>query len=322
MSDRFEDLGNGIIRDTQTGLEWQANYVGLMDWQEAVDYASELDLGDHTDWRLPTVEELVALIDYSRVNPASEFPGMSSDFFWSSSVLDDYPSPSRAWLAGFYYGYVLGNDKYYTNHVRCVRRGSEVSSGTVSREERIELLERVREVTNRFEYLENGIIRDTRTGLEWQADHANPMSWQEAMDYAENLNLGGHTDWKLPTVEELFTLVDFSKINPASEFPGMPSARLWSSSVHAYYTGHAWYVHFNDGYVISHVKYDTIHVRCVRRGPVGSRHFDSSARVAELDALRAEKARLRAKLSRVVDAIRHAANSPGGLCAEIEETAE
>lgn len=40
--ERFTDLGNGVIRDTKTGLEWQAESVCPMPWQGAMDYAASL----------------------------------------------------------------------------------------------------------------------------------------------------------------------------------------------------------------------------------------------------------------------------------------
>jgi len=117
--DRFVDLKNGIIRDTKTGLEWQAEPLQPAPWQEQMDAAARLDLGDHTDWRLPTVEELVALIDYSKSNPASEFPRMPSDWFWSSSARA--ASASYAWGVAFSYGGVYDDGKTLGNYARCVR---------------------------------------------------------------------------------------------------------------------------------------------------------------------------------------------------------
>ena len=136
MSDRYKNLGNGIIRDTITGLEWQADYVNRMPWQGAMDYAAGLDLGGHIDWRVPTIEESITLIDYSRVHPASAFPGMPLEWFWTSSpfVAAPYVSPendtilnpveearSIAWSVAFDYGFSDYSGKMLPCDVRCVR---------------------------------------------------------------------------------------------------------------------------------------------------------------------------------------------------------
>ena len=109
-----------------------------------------------------------------------------------------------------------------------------------------------------------GIITDVETGLVWQKDHAGPMSWQEAIDYAHKLSLAGYNDWRLPTVGELFALIDLSKCNPATDFPEMPSEWFWSSSSYAPFSAYAWYVNFNYGYVFDVDKSNDYYVRCVR----------------------------------------------------------
>ncbi len=56
----------------------------------------------------------------------------------------------------------------------------------------------------------DGTITDNVTGLMWQQvpDSIN-MSWEEAKEYCENLELGGYDDWRLPTVKELFAIGSF-----------------------------------------------------------------------------------------------------------------
>lgn len=121
-------------------------------------------------------------------------------------------------------------------------------------------------MTVRFKVLKHSVL-GTRTGLEWQKDHAGPMPWQNALDYASSLRLGKHSDWRLPTVEELITLIDFSKEDPASSFPGMPKDYFWSSSSYSGSSSYAWYVNFNSGSVGYGGKAFSYVVRCVRRGP-------------------------------------------------------
>ncbi len=53
----------------------------------------------------------------------------------------------------------------------------------------------------------NGTCESSTSGLVWQIKRSRQFdSWQKAVEYAEGLELGGFTDWRLPTKEELKNL--------------------------------------------------------------------------------------------------------------------
>jgi hypothetical protein len=56
----------------------------------------------------------------------------------------------------------------------------------------------------------NGIVQDTKTGLEWVAGPDRGMTWDEAKTWVESLNVGGGR-WRMPTVEELKGLYQYGK---------------------------------------------------------------------------------------------------------------
>jgi hypothetical protein len=95
------------------------------------------------------------------------------------------------------------------------------------------------------------------------------------MDYCAERDLGGHSDWRLPTRLELLSLVDYGIPYPGPTintgyFPDCRSHRYWSSSTLASYWGSAWYVHFSNGTAYYGYKsnYAAVsYVRCVRGGP-------------------------------------------------------
>jgi hypothetical protein len=65
----------------------------------------------------------------------------------------------------------------------------------------------------RMSYRDNGdgTVTDLNTGLMWQkTPPAEHYAWDEAAKYASNLQLAGHDDWRMPTMKELYSLVDFS----------------------------------------------------------------------------------------------------------------
>ena len=88
---------------------------------------------------------------------------------------------------------------------------------------------------------------------------------KEAIQYCEELTLGGHSSWRLPKVNELRGLVNIERYRPGSDFPGIPYHEgLWSSSSH--YT-QAWYIDFYYGHVYTGTKTRVHGVRCVSGGP-------------------------------------------------------
>ena len=59
---------------------------------------------------------------------------------------------------------------------------------------------------------DDGIITDENSGLMWEeVPTSEGFDWQGAKDYAENLELGGYDDWRLPTAKELYSISDFSE---------------------------------------------------------------------------------------------------------------
>ena len=109
------------------------------------------------------------------------------------------------------------------------------------------------------------IVTDTKTGLVWQKTYETEKNWQQALDYCEDLTYAGYSDWRLPDKNELASLVNYKKYNPASNFPDISGdLSWWSSSTGVYNTLGAWCVHFNAGYVDVRNKTYNGYVRCVR----------------------------------------------------------
>ncbi len=66
---------------------------------------------------------------------------------------------------------------------------------------------------NQPSYQDNGdgTITDLVTGLIWAKDQSDrSMSWEETSTYAESLTLGGYSDWRVPSLKELWSIRDFS----------------------------------------------------------------------------------------------------------------
>ena len=146
---RFEKItdANGvhvITRDTLTGLEWSARDIGSFTNKaknsEAAKACADLRLGGHSDWRLPTIDELESIRDRSRYSPAIDtdaFPNCPSAWFWSSTP--DAESPNNyAWIVGFNYGYSNISYRLNGSRVRAVRGPARQSSASLPSEAKIE----------------------------------------------------------------------------------------------------------------------------------------------------------------------------------------
>jgi hypothetical protein len=101
------------------------------------------------------------------------------------------------------------------------------------------------------------------------------LNWAGASAHCEDLELDGYTDWRLPEIEVLASIVNFMSCNPALSYIFEPwrSAEYWSSSPYVYDPGwydpgYKWVVDFYNGNV--YIRYKTrygLYVRCVRGGP-------------------------------------------------------
>jgi hypothetical protein len=140
-------------------------------------------------------------------------------------------------------------------------------------------------------FIDNGddTITDNLTGLMWTKNgnlHNGAMNgamiWDQALGYCNNLTLGGYSDWRLPNVNELGSLINANEANSATwlntqgftNVQGNGSsynAYYWSSTSYASYPDYAWLVHMWLSYVWYGDKYYYYgYVWPVRSGQCGS----------------------------------------------------
>jgi hypothetical protein len=115
-------VDGGTVTDTRTRLTWQRSPDATpRGWTFAAPYCSDLDLNGK-GWRLPSVKELLTLVDESRWGPAIDpvaFPSTPSDYFWTSSQLATFPM--FVWTVFFGKGTASFFDINNPRLIRCVR---------------------------------------------------------------------------------------------------------------------------------------------------------------------------------------------------------
>jgi hypothetical protein len=80
----------------------------------------------------------------------------------------------------------------------------------------------------------DGTVTDKETGLMWQQGETGAMTWKAALSYCENLQLADYDDWRLPSRNELQSIVDYQAVPAINKeaFPGAISGEYWSSTLY------------------------------------------------------------------------------------------
>lgn len=264
-------LSSGMITDNNTGLVWQQQDDGnAYNWYQAAgvyhatynadssSVCAAQNLGGHSDWRLPHMKELMSIIDYAVAYPgpaADPIFGAAQANYWSASSYLVGP-PGNAWILDFGSGTVNAYLKSFAAHVRCVR-GGLLAVGAYA------------------DNYDHTAVTDNGIGLMWQKVGltGQTTTWNQALAYCEDLALGGYSDWRLPNIKELATVIDESgssnRLVNIFFFPGMSPYHLWSSTTYASATQSARVVYIADGSVGASNKGNHNDVWCVRGGETG-----------------------------------------------------
>lgn len=117
-------------------------------------------------------------------------------------------------------------------------------------------------------------VYDDQTGLTWQ-DNAivstQTLDWNASIDDCEALNFAGLQDWRLPSQNELYSITDITREDPAIDptFQNVASGDYWSSTSDASFAELAWVVGFTYGLEApGWPKSTNYYVRCVRGGQI------------------------------------------------------
>ena len=262
---RYLDHGNGAIKDTRTGLMWtkKDSYADLgecLDWDDSRRYVSALRTGEYSDWRLPTVKELKGIYEGSKSNNMaydhdsryplhldSIFADWAAYFYWSSEEAGSCCARHVS----------FNPDQAYENHrAHCYDGG--VRAVRSWKKEELAVLRPKQEA------LSSGTVIDQATGLIWQKKpDGGELNWEDAKSYCRNLQLGGYSDWELPSKEVLEDMLGKKNLFD----PFKRGERYWTTSS-VTYGGKPIprIIDFDNDFVSSSDKHFGRHARCVRGG--------------------------------------------------------
>ena len=102
-----------------TGAPWNPDGSAFFSFLGALNGLGSF--AGHSDWRLPTADELYSIVDGMRLNPAIDpvVGPTKPSVYWSSSTYQD--DPGRAWSAFFAFGATTTSSKAFSSYVRAVR---------------------------------------------------------------------------------------------------------------------------------------------------------------------------------------------------------
>jgi hypothetical protein len=307
VKDNLTDIEWAGDGGTPTVVSTSTCTGGTLNWQGALDYVSCLNTNNylgHNDWRLPNRKELRSLANYGEADitdwlNTQGFSNVQTMVgYWSSSTWVSNPA-DYAWSVYMYSGGVGTEYKHsQDNYVWPVRAGVAPAPAEVPKSGQVTsysanddgaLQSGAVWPSPRFTVSSSGagtIVADKLTHLEWAGDGGTPtvvstltctggtFTWQEALDYISCLNTNnylGQSDWRLPNITELESLVNVEKADLSvwlntQGFSNVQADYYWSSSTWAATTTYAWYVSMASGDAMVYDKATNFPVWPVRTG--------------------------------------------------------
>ena len=217
---------DGCIIDNVTGLHWQRHGASInklqlgADWQSYIDVANSSAICGYSDWRVPSTNELLSLVDFGS--------GSMQEIWFADAAAAPYWSGERNAQGAVYAvgagGIILSVAEDF-NGLRLVRSDHNASGDVIQ--------------------LEDGSILDLSSGLTWQpcaygqsysevsgcVGEPMSLSWQQAADKINNINQAHQSNWRLPNAKELLSLLaPASNTIDANILAHAPRANYWSST--------------------------------------------------------------------------------------------
>jgi len=235
----FIDNNDSTITDKSLGLMWQDNrgVLGEHRDDEIDSICSRLKLGDYKDWRVPTAYELMSLLDFNKDkivdNPFKYGYEVDTTYgYWSSTFSG---VKNEGYIIFIFYGdvgFYSVNNRKLKKHLRCIR--------SIKKQKPLRLYDFIEDINRQ-------VVLDIGTSLMWQnelyskyavwtendnrnysrrREFGKLMTQEHALEYCEDLKLGGYDDWYLPNMQQRIQLNSFLNYpNVKTPFTKIPAVQ-------------------------------------------------------------------------------------------------
>ena len=231
-----EGTDEPVIYDKNTGLRWQkSSSPNTLTWKAAYNYCNTLNYGGYSSgWRLPTVKEWDTILDLGKRTGADPnyFSATGNSYWWAGDANETadklwyiYQGAVKSWSVSY------NNNTNYKYNVRCVRGTALTETESFDSVSGVEMVE-----------------KDASTGLYWSTLSYSNGNWETALKRCETATYGGYTDWRLPNINELSSLMNHLKASaPFTYLARIGSATLWSSTTSSNSASMAYTLNFSTG---------------------------------------------------------------------------
>ena len=296
---RFVINPDATISDSLTGLMWlkDGNCFGDLPWPTAVQMVADFNQGtascheiktQYHDWLLPDINQLASLLDFQAGVPSDALKmvglaGVQKGVYWSATA---YRGRLNAWGVDFANGSIVFHDKMKRHPVLIARieraeknvvakigAAAAGSAGEAAKEH----------PASRQRFIDNGdgTVTDGLTGLMWLQDGSclPRLDWQGAIAVMRQLNGGAggaavcssltkqYTDWSVPNVVELRSLIDYeadySALSSDHPFKALEEG-YWTATTAASVPEQAFMADFDTGAMLPAPKAAVLRLLAVR----------------------------------------------------------
>ncbi|MCP5493298.1 MAG: DUF1566 domain-containing protein [Leptospiraceae bacterium] len=239
----YLDNQDGTVTDKITGLMWQKKFKKVT-WKDASKDSKKDKTAGYTDWRVPTIQELYSLMDFSGTTgtgmphstlpPTDAIPYINTKYFlFEYSPTGRYIDAQYITQTSYVSTTMQGIDSFFGVNFADGRIKGYPKSGTMNHKYFYARYVRGNPNYGKNDFYDNkdGSVTDKSTGLVWtKIDSGSPnfkkytkhfkrkdgsLDWKEALYFCEKLHFAGKDDWRLPNAKELHSIVDYTR-SPAT----------------------------------------------------------------------------------------------------------